>query len=63
MRSDMFFCGAAGCLAKSKAMVILLFAKAKNSETGRFWIFPDDPVADAEMLCVGEGADGCFFCC
>jgi hypothetical protein len=42
-------------------VVIRLFAKAKNSVIGRFWIFPDDPMADAEMLCVGEGADGCFF--
>jgi hypothetical protein len=42
-------------------VVIALFAKAKSSVTGRFWIFPDDPMADAGMLCVGEGADGCFF--
>jgi hypothetical protein len=42
-------------------VVIRLIAKAKNSVIGRFWIFPDDPMADAEMLCVGEGADGCFF--
>jgi hypothetical protein len=42
-------------------VVIGLFAKAKNSVTGRVWIFPDDPMADAEMLCIGEGADGCFF--
>jgi hypothetical protein len=42
-------------------VVIRLFTKAKNSVIGRFWIFPDDPMADAEMLCVGEGADGCFF--
>jgi hypothetical protein len=41
-------------------VVISLIAKAKNSVIGRFWIFPDDPMADAEMLCVGEGADGCF---
>jgi hypothetical protein len=42
-------------------VVIRLFAKVKNSVIGRFWIFPDDPMADAEMLCVGEGADGGFF--
>jgi hypothetical protein len=42
-------------------VVIRLFAKAKNSVIGRVRIFPDDPMADAEMLCVGEGADGCFF--
>jgi hypothetical protein len=43
-------------------VVILLFAKAKKSVTGRFWMLPDDPMADDEMLCFGEGADGGFFC-
>jgi hypothetical protein len=41
-------------------VVIGLFAKAKNSVTGGVWIFPENPMADAEMLCVGEGADGFF---
>jgi hypothetical protein len=44
-------------------VVIGLFAKAKNSVTGRIWIIPGDPMADAEVLCVGEGADSCFFAC
>jgi len=42
-------------------MVIFLCAKAKNSVIGRFREFPDVPMADAEMLCVREGEDGCFF--